>query len=133
TIVKPCCPNVYTYQRQRSCLKPPCCDVGRGPRRACKPRHGRCNTGCCDTGIACDAGTGVCCPNCTCTEGCCCKGPNCDAVRLNNMANNMPCLTGGCCPTDGCCPGGAGGSVSCDTCSPCYLSPKECCRLAHLI
>jgi hypothetical protein len=129
TIVKPCCPNVYTYQRQRSCLKPPCCDLGHGPRRACKPRHGRgyCSQGCCDTGACCDAGAGTCCSEGNCVDGCCCNGPNCAAVRLNNMANSMACLT------DGCCPGGAGATISCDNCNPCYLSPAECCRLAHLI
>src|SRR6188472_1571772 len=46
TIPRPCCTNVYTYQRQCSCLKPPCCDSGCCPKRGCRPRRNGCNNGC---------------------------------------------------------------------------------------
>ncbi|HET6422343.1 MAG TPA: HEAT repeat domain-containing protein [Planctomycetaceae bacterium] len=36
-IVKPCCPNVYTYQRKCSDIKPPCCDTCCPPATCCAP------------------------------------------------------------------------------------------------
>ncbi|HVJ67659.1 MAG TPA: hypothetical protein VM510_06740, partial [Caulifigura sp.] len=49
-IARPCCPNVYTYQRQASCLKPPCCDSGCGPKRCCRPSRRHCGNGSCGNG-----------------------------------------------------------------------------------
>lgn len=40
-IVKPCCPNVYTYQRKCSDIKPPCCDQC-APASCCAPAARHC-------------------------------------------------------------------------------------------
>lgn len=45
TITKPCCPNVHTYQRKISTLKPPCCDTCAAPRGCC-PKRGNCAAPC---------------------------------------------------------------------------------------
>ncbi|QDT55232.1 hypothetical protein Pan44_32740 [Caulifigura coniformis] len=65
TIPRPCTTNVYTYQRQISCLKPPCCDSGCGPKRCCRPRrhgancgNGSCGNGCDPNGACCNNGCG---------------------------------------------------------------------------
>jgi hypothetical protein len=56
TIPRPCCTNVYTYQRQASCLKPPCCDSGCGPKRCCRPRRNGACGGCDPNGTCCNDG-----------------------------------------------------------------------------
>jgi hypothetical protein len=123
-IVRPCCKNVYIYQRQLSCIKPPCGDVG-----CCNP----CGDGSCVPSGAC--GPSACCPSSN--NACCPSGNNACCPGGNNA-----CCPGGnnaCCPggNNACCPGGnnaccPGGNACCpETCCPC--DPHEACEVAMLI
>lgn len=58
-IVKPCAPNVYTYQRKCSDIKPPCCDT-------CAPP-----TCCAPAGPACAAPAAACAPACAAPAATC--------------------------------------------------------------
>jgi hypothetical protein len=90
TIVRPC-ERTYTYQRQVSCLKPPCCDDGCG--------NGR---GCCRRGKGCGAGCGTACGD-SCGNGCCKRN------RRNKGCCDNACDTAG----DAC---SNCGDESCDGC-----------------
>ena len=70
TITKPCEPNVYTYQRQCSNIKPPCCGETAPP--CCKPARklrGWFKRRCCNTDSSCDTG------NCNTGNKCCAPAP----------------------------------------------------------
>src|SRR3954447_20151058 len=58
-IVRPCCPTVHQYQRQCSCLKPPCCN------RCCEAPK------CCAPAKCCEA------PKCCAPAAHCCPAPKC--------------------------------------------------------
>src|SRR5690606_28269288 len=93
-ITKPCCPNVYTYQRACSTLKPPCCDTCCAPAECCAPAN-------------------VCAPTCapaqTCTPACC---PS-NGKKHGGLFDGMRGWFGGknkkgadCCAPADCCPPG---------------------------
>jgi hypothetical protein len=102
TIVRPC-ERTYTYQRQVSCLKPPCCDDGCSNGRGCCRRGkkgcgstcgngGACGTSC---GNTCDSGCGRrnrrnkgCCDNACDTGNACanCGDEACDGCDDNSCA-----------------------------------------------
>lgn len=110
-IVRPCHENVYQYQRQLSCLKPPachdpCCDPCCDPCLSADAGTAQCGPGACVPGAC---GPSACAPACPCGPGCapgacadtaCAPGANCGPG-----ANGVCCPTGNghCCPTDACC------------------------------
>jgi len=134
-IVKPCSPNVYTYQRRCSDIKPPCCDTC-CPSSCCAPaskcglfgmhNHGSCNT-CAAPATCCPAPKPACCaPAAACAPACaapaannCCPAPAacapaCAAPMACAPATNCAptcgaptsCFSGGCSPKFGLCKGG---------------------------
>ena len=123
-IVRPCHKNVYTYQRQISCLKPPMCD----------PDTAWCDGYC---SPSCDSGNGACCDD-QCGPGACCPAPchcggNCNCGPESACTdNNACCQDNVCCPGDGCnncCPTGC-----CDMgCDCCPEMCEQACEVAHLI
>jgi hypothetical protein len=141
-IVRPA-QNVYLYQRQLSCLKPPAC-------------HDPCVDPCCDPCLAgADVGVATCGPGCgpngDCAPKACCPrfepvgekfaecpqqsvikcGPEHVSCGPANACGPNACGPNGhCCPTDPCCPGdpcctGAG--------EGCERDYEEACEIAHLI
>lgn len=120
--------NVYTYQRQLSCLKPPAC-------------HDPCCDPCCDpcVGVA-DCGPAACAPACEAPRACCptfepvgekyaqcpeqCGPIACGPEHVTcGPANPMCCPADPCC--DPCCPG------ECVEC--CERDYETACEVAQLI
>lgn len=66
-IVKPCCPNVYTYQRKCSDIKPPCCDTCCPPASCCAPAAKACAPAACAPACAAPA---ACAPACAAPAAC---------------------------------------------------------------
>ncbi len=121
TIPRPCCTNVYTYQRQVSCLKPPCCDSGCGPKRCCRPsRRNCCGNGQCGNG--CDP-NGQCGVNDGCGNNGCCK------TRRSRRACGDVCGSAAGCD-DNYDPG-CQAPVVCQTAPSC--SDSNACAIAQLI
>lgn len=65
-IVKPCCPNVYTYQRRLSDIKPPCCDTC-APATCCAPAA---LAPACAAPAACAPAPAACAPACAAPAAC---------------------------------------------------------------
>ena len=61
TIARPCCTNVYTYQRKCSDIKPPCCDSSCAPDDCCAPAD------CCNDDSCCE---NTCCAPADCCNAC---------------------------------------------------------------
>lgn len=104
-------PNVYTYQRQISCLKPPACHDP-----CCDPCAGvaHCGPAACAPACAPQA----CCPSAMCPVG---ERYPCAAAPCA-PAQAACCPTGPCCPTGACCPEGC-----------CEYNYAEACEVAQLI
>jgi len=138
TIVKPCCPNIYTYQRKLSCLKPPCCDRGCAPRGCCPQAGNGCvqpqcaaPTGCAPAAPAQCAPAAA--PACAAPTQCApaapaqcapAAAPTCAAPAQCAPAQCAPaaapaqcCPQQGCCPQKGCCP-----QQQCCNVDPCLLA-----------
>ncbi len=151
-IVRPCHKNVYTYQRQLSNLKPPCCDedcdpYGCAPAGGCVPCGA--GNGCapCGAGNACAPyGAGNACAPCGPANACAPCGPAnaCAPCGPGAGACAAPCgpanacapcgpagnacapygpAGGACCPANACCPG--------DACCP--QVREDACEVAKLI
>jgi hypothetical protein len=116
-IQRPCGTNVYTYQRQISCLKPPCCNTGCGPRRCCRPCRRGCENVC---------GNGVCGnydPNGNCCNNGCCNN------RRGRRACGDVCGSAPCCHSDD-----PGCQAPCQTaCQPNPCCDANACAIAQLI
>ncbi len=129
-IVKPCHRNVYTYQRQCSTLKPPCCGDAcpnaccgkvrrRDLRRACCLSPSCCDSGCCVEG----AGLNGCNNGCSADPNCCL--PKCCELNGREACCAMP---GYCVDPDACCHGAGDDCCGDDCCvvdccvDPCYLA-----------
>lgn len=124
-IVRPCQENVYQYQRQLSCLKPPAC-------------HDPCCDPCCDPCLAADAGTAQCGPG-ACVPGACGPSACAPACPCGPGACNNACApncgpNAACCPTGNgaCCPGNMGHCCPTDDCCR-TCDPKEAYEVAMLI
>lgn len=96
TIVKPCCPNIYTYQRKLSCLKPPCCD------RCCAPK------GCCQP------------------MGKCCVNPQQCAPTCAAPANCAPAAPANCAPAPACAAPAPAPANCAPACPPTCAAPAKC-------
>ena len=145
-IVRPCCPPTYTYQRQCSTIKPPCCNTPNsrafGGCRLMRKRvnqccKGGCSTTCCDNGPACAA---PCDANACGTNGACGNNGNSGCVVDPNAcgtAGSNCCNNGsgnGCCPSkrdlrvsrrcaDDCCEAGCAAPTD-----PACSAPVTCCE-----
>ncbi len=97
TIPRPCCTNVHTYQRQASCLKPPCCDSGCGPKRCCRPNRRGCGNGACCNNGGCGNG---CNSNGACSNNACGNGNGCGNDRRGRRACGDVCGSANCCHVD---------------------------------
>jgi len=89
TIARPCCTNVYTYQRKCSNIKPPCCNSCCAPTSCCAPAA-CCEDSCCEN---------TCCAPATCCENTCCAPAAC----CDNSCCESTCCGEGCCSQDDCC------------------------------
>lgn len=137
-IVRPCGPNIYTYQRACSNIKPPCCDNG-CPATCCSPKGKSClfgglgkHKGCADS----------CCEDPGCAAPCdpACAAP-CDPACAAPCANSCApaCSAPVCAPSchKGLCGGGklfkglfkkhhGCGDSCCE--EPGCAAPAECCE-----
>ncbi len=71
TIVRPCCTNVYTFQRKCSNIKPSCCNTCCAPTTCCAPAES-CTPATCCVPAECSNEPGSCCPapDCGKSPGC---------------------------------------------------------------
>jgi hypothetical protein len=119
---------VHTYQRQVSCLKPPCCDDGCGPRRGCK-RSG-CGNGCgnrCGSCNNCRNGNGACCnggANGACLDGACGNGGACGTGACDNACGANGACGNGLNGNAACCPNGGNGACG-SNCDPGCAAPSD--------
>ena len=113
-IVKPCCPNVYTYQRKCSDIKPPCCDTCCPPATCCAPaaKHG-CGPAACAPACAAPA---ACAPACAAPAAC---APACAAPAACTPA----CCAPACAPKKKLLSGLFSGLKNKNTCA----APATCC------
>jgi hypothetical protein len=117
TISRPCCANVYTYQRKCSDIKPPCCDSCCAPNECCAPANSCGNnggSGCCEN--TCCAPAGDCCGDNACCENTCCA-----PAGDNACCENICAAPAACCGTDSNC------------CGEGCCSEDDCCEIAKLI
>jgi hypothetical protein len=89
-IVRPCGPNIYTYQRACSNIKPPCCDNG-CPATCCTPANKCCTD-----------------PGCAAPADPCCEDPGCAA----------PCDPGCQAPCDPACAAPCESACTAPVCAP---------------
>ena len=133
TIPRPCCTTVHTYQRQASCLKPPCCDTGCCPKRGCRPNRRNCgngcgngcgNNGCGNNGCGNACGANNACGNSGCENG------NCGNTRRARRSCGDACGNGAaCCNEDD-----PGCEAPCNTaCQSNNCSNSNACAIAQLI
>lgn len=142
TITKPCEPNVYTYQRQCSSIKPPCC--GDCAPACCKPlRRLRrwMKRSCCSTNSDCCTNNNNCAPknNC-CTpapKNNCCPAPKACCAPAPKACTPAPkacCAPApkACTPAPKACCVPAPAPKACCTPAPkaCTPAPKACCAPA---
>jgi hypothetical protein len=140
-IVKPCCPNVYTYQRKCSDIKPPCCDRGCAPAAcapacaapaACAPAARHCGPAAAPACAAPAACAPAAAPACAAPAACApAAAPACAAP-----AACAPAATA-CTPANACCPTKKSGGLlsnlfgksnkGCNTCAPTCGAPAPTC------
>jgi hypothetical protein len=98
-IVKPCCPNVYTYQRKCSDIKPPCCDTCCPPATCCAPAANACAPA---------AAPAACAPACAAPAAC------------------APAAAPACAAPAACAPAAAPACAAPAACAPACAAPAAC-------
>lgn len=127
TITKPCEPNVYTYQRQCSSIKPPCC--GETAPACCKPARrlrGWFKKRCCNSGSDCN----TCNTGCNTGNGCCTPAPKACAAPAPK-ACAAPAPKACCAPAPKACAAPAPKACCAPAPKACAApAPKACCAPA---
>lgn len=123
-IVKPCCPNVYTYQRKCSDIKPPCCDTCCPPATCCAPAA--CAPACAAPAAACAPAAcapapAACAPACAAPAAACAPAPAACAP-----ACAAPAATA-CAPAPAACAPACAAPAACGPkCAPACAAPMAC-------
>ena len=137
TITKPCCPTIYTYQRKKSTLKPPCCRNNCAPSKCCAPsKHACAPSKCCHAkkGCApskCCHAKKCCAPSKCCAPKKCCAPTSCAPKKCGHSSflsgwkhkfSSHSC----CAPAKKCCaPKKSCAPKKC--CAPTSCCPTKCC------
>lgn len=119
-IVKPCCPNVYTYQRKCSDIKPPCCDTCCPPATCCAPAA--CAPAACAPACAAPA---ACAPACAAPAACAPAPAACAPAATTCAPAPMACAPA-CAAPAACGPKCAPACAAPTACAPACAAPAAC-------
>lgn len=120
-IVKPCAPNVYTYQRKCSDIKPPCCDSCCPPASCCAPA-----ATCAPAAAPACAAPAACAPA-ACAPACAAPAATCAPAAAPACAAPAACAPAACAPAcaapAACAPACAAPAAACAPAAPGCAAP----------